>query len=80
MTDKRRIVDAREGYDGNISHVLFEGNERFTSIDKAISMVEKGIIEIDNAHTVHRQDGSKYLRTHPDGRLSHNLDSMAEED
>ncbi|MEG4445815.1 DUF3892 domain-containing protein [Microcoleus sp. AT9_B5] len=75
MTEKRRIVDAREDKDGNISDVLLDGNKRFTPIEKAIELTEKG--KVEGAHVVHRQDGTEFLRTNPDGDKDNNLDTMA---
>jgi hypothetical protein len=75
MTEKRRIVDAREDKDGNISDVLLDGNKRFTPIEKAIEMTDKG--KVEGAHVVHRQDGTEFLRTNPDGDKDNNLDTMA---
>jgi hypothetical protein len=75
MSDKKKIVDARRGPDGNISHVLFEGNEKFTSKERAIPMAEQGRIE--NAHVVDRGD-DKHLRTNPDSKTKNNLGEMAD--
>jgi len=77
MTEKRRIVDAREDKDGNISHVLLDGNKNFTPKEKAIEMTDKG--KVEGAHVVHRQDGTEFLRTNPDGDKDNNLDTMAKE-
>lgn len=77
MAKNRRIVDAREDKDGNISHVLLDGNQRFTPVEKAIDMVEEG--KIEGVHVVHRQDGKEFLRTNPDGDKGNNLDTMAED-
>lgn len=76
MADKRRIVDAKEDENGNISYVLLDGNQRHTSVEKAIDMVEEG--KIEGVHVVHRQNGKEFLRTNPDGDKDNNLDTMAE--
>lgn len=72
----RRIVDARADADGDITHVLLDGNTRFTNVDRVIPMAERG--EIANTHVVHPSDGrANHLRTNPDGRQINNLDDMA---
>ena len=76
MAGNRRIVNAREDENGNISHVLLEGNQKFTPVEKAIEMTEGG--KIEGVHVVHRQDGKEFLRTNPDGDKGNNLDTMAE--
>ncbi len=75
MSKTKKIVAAKENKDRNISYVRFEGNTKFTNVEKAIEMAEKG--QIKNAHSVHRSDGSKYLRTNPDRRKDNNLDELA---
>ena len=75
MAPKRRIVDARADSEGDITHVLFEGNARFTSVETAIPMADRG--EIENTHVVRARDKKVHLRTDPDGRKSNNLDDMA---
>lgn len=77
MSNKKRVVDAKQGDDGNISHVKLEGNQNYTRIDKAIEMAEKG--KLENAHAVTKQDGSQYLRTNPDSKTQNNLDTMAQD-
>ena len=72
---KRKVVDAREDANRNISHVLLEGNQRFTPAEKAINMADRG--EISNAHAVHRTNGTSYLRSNPDNTTADNLDTMA---
>jgi hypothetical protein len=71
----KKVVDAQADDDGNISAVRFDGNVTYTPIDRAIDMADRG--EIDNAHAVHRKDGSSYLRSNPDAKTSNNLDDMA---
>ncbi len=75
-TGKRTIVDARADADGDITHVKFKDNQRFTSVERAIPMAERG--EIKNTHVVRPTDGRKdHLRTNADGKRSNNLDDMA---
>lgn len=76
MKDKRKIEDARQDKDGNISAVRIEGNQNFTSLDKAIEMTDKG--EVD-AVVVTRRDGSQHLRTRPDDKTGNNLDELAKD-
>ena len=75
MAPKKRIVDARADSEGDITHVLFEGNSRFISVETAIPMADRG--EIENTHVVRARDKKVHLRTDPDGRKSNNLDDMA---
>ena len=75
MTNKRKIVDARADSEGDISHVLFQGNSRFTPVEQAIPIAERG--EIENTHVVHARDKKVHLRSNPDRKRSNNLDEMA---
>ena len=72
---QRKIVDARADRDGDITHVKFANNERFTPVKLAIPMAERG--EIVNTHAVRPTDGRHaHLRTNLDGRTKNNLDDM----
>ena len=71
----RKVVGARADAKGNITHVKIEGNQRFTPVEQAINMADRH--ELENAHAVHKQDGTSYLRTNPDGTVQNNLDDMA---
>ena len=71
----KKIVDARADKDGDITHVKFAGNERFTSVDRAIPMADRG--DIENAHVVRRTGAKTHLRTNSDARKGNNLDDMA---
>lgn len=71
----RKIVDARADKTGDITHVRLEGNKRFTSVERAIPIVDRG--EVSNAHVVRRSNAKPHLRTNPDGSRSNNLDDMA---
>lgn len=75
MADKKKIVDARADSEGDITHVLFKGNSRFTSVKTAIPMADRD--EIENTHVVRASDKKVHLRTNPDGRKRNNLDDMA---
>ena len=72
---KKRIVDARSDNNGVITHVRFQGNQRFTSVERAIPIAERGAIE--DVHVVHSVNARTHLRTDPDGRRMNNLDEMA---
>ncbi|MEP0314209.1 MAG: DUF3892 domain-containing protein [Hyphomonas sp.] len=74
----RKIVDARADKDGDITHVKFKGNERFTSVERAIPIADRG--EIENTHVVRRENAKTHLRTNRDGRERNNLDWMAGDD
>ncbi len=75
MTKKKVIVDARAGSDGDITHVKFRGNQKFTSVSTAIPIAERG--EIENAHVVHSRVAKTHLRTNRDKSECNNLDTMA---
>ena len=76
MAKRRKIVDARADGEGDITHVRFKGNSRFTPVKRAIPIAERG--EVVDTHVVHPRDGRKvHLRTDPDGRARNNLDTMA---
>jgi hypothetical protein len=75
VASRRKVTDARQDEDGNISHVQLDGNRKFTSVDKAVEMAEQG--RIANAHSVTKRDGSKYLRSNPNSKSNDNLDEMA---
>jgi len=72
---KRRIIDARADSEGDITAVRFEGNQNFTSVERAIPMADRG--EIENVHVVRRTGAKTHLRTNADGRRRNNLDDMA---
>jgi hypothetical protein len=76
MTDQQKIIiDARKDSDGDISHVLYDGNSNYTSLERAIEMADQN--KIKNAHAVHPQGRRPYLRSNPDGKKKNNLDYMA---
>ena len=73
---QREIIDALADEDGDIKYVKFKDNSRFTSVERAIPMAERG--EIKNTHVVHPKDGRKdHLRTNADSTRRNNLDDMA---
>jgi hypothetical protein len=76
MNKQRKVVDARQKKDGNISHVLLDGNQNYTPIDKAVEMADQG--KIENAHAVRPKGRDPYLRTNPDNQTNNNLDDMAQ--
>lgn len=71
----RKVVDARADAKGNISHVRIEGNERFTPLETAMNMADRG--ELSNVHSVWPASAKPHLRSNPDGRDANNLDRMA---
>ena len=75
---KKVIVDARGDKDGDITHVKFQGNSNFTSLDKAIDMAKRD--EIENAHVSRTGGGREYLRTNPNSSKQDNLDTMVGDD
>ncbi len=75
MSSKKKIVNARADSDGDITHVLFEGNQNYTSVERAIPMADRG--DIENTHVVRASDKKIHLRTNPDRSANNNLDTMA---
>ncbi len=74
IMSKRKIIDARAGEKGNISYVKIEGNEKFTSLETAIGMTKKDLIDLV---VVSPKDAKEHLRTRPDKKAKNNLDEMA---
>ena len=77
MTSGRKVIDARNAPDGTVSHVLIEGNARFTSVENAMRIADAG--GLSNAHSVHRANAKPHLRTNADGKERNNLDWLAED-
>jgi hypothetical protein len=75
MPKPRKINDARSDKSGRTTHVRFEGNKRYTPVDKAIPIVERG--EVSNAHVVRPKGKEPYIRTNPNQRQADNIDSMS---
>lgn len=74
----RKVIDARQDGNGNITHVKLSGNQRFTTLDKAIELADRG--QLENAHAVHPKGGKAYLRTNPDNSTGNNLDGLAKDE
>lgn len=75
----RKVVDARADSEGDITHVLIEGNTKFTSVETAMNMADNG--ELSNAHSVRGNPNAKdHLRTNPDGIHGNNLDHFVGDD
>lgn len=75
MSKQRKVIDARADSEGDITHVRLSGNQRFTSVEKAMKMADRG--ELSNAHSVRRNNAKPHLRTNPNDRTGDNLDHMA---
>lgn len=75
MAEGRKVVGARADNIGNITHVLIEGNQNFTSVERAMPMADRG--ELSNVHSVRPDNAKHHLRSNPDGRTANNLDDMA---
>jgi hypothetical protein len=75
MSNSRKIDGARSDENGRTTHVHFEGNERYTPVDKAIPIVDRG--EVSNAHVVRPKGQEPYIRTNPNQNQSDNIDSMS---
>lgn len=71
----RKVTDARADAKGNITHVKISGNERFTPLDAAMRMADRG--ELSNVHSVRPSDAKAHLRTNPDTKSNNNLDHWA---
>ena len=72
---KKTIVEARADSEGDITHVKFDGNTNFISVDRVIPIADRG--DIENAHVVRAIDKKVHLRTNPDSKKGNNLDTMA---
>jgi ribosomal protein S26 len=75
MSKSRKIDGARSDEKGRTTHVRFEDNQRYTPVDKAIPIVERG--EVSNAHVVKPKGQKPYIRTNPNQNQSDNIDSMS---
>ena len=75
MANDRKVVDAKADAKGNITHVLVEGNQRYTPLETAMRMADNG--DLSNVHSVRPKDAKAHLRTNPDNKRSNNLDDMA---
>jgi hypothetical protein len=71
----KKIIDAVNDSEGNISAVRIQGNKTFTPVETAMRMAEQGKID---AVAVHPKGGKPHLRAKPDGNKENNLDSLAE--
>lgn len=60
----RKIVGARADGDGDITHIQFEGNQRFTSVERAIPMADRGEIEHSRHDDVASQNLSLYRKNY----------------
>lgn len=74
----RPVVGARADKDGDITHVLVQGNQRYTPVQQAMNMADRG--ELSNAHAVRSNVAKDHLRSNPDGKTGNNLDTMAGDD
>lgn len=74
MSNKKKIVDAKNNLDGTVKTVLLDNNKTFTPIETAIKMADKGQID---AVPVRPKKGKDHLRTKPDGKKYNNLDELA---
>lgn len=74
MLEQKKIVDAKNDSNGNVSAVKLEGNSTYTPIDIAIKMAEIGKVD---AVVVNPKNGRKHLRSKPDGKKKNNLDQLA---
>ena len=70
----KKIIDAKNDSNGNVSAVKLEGNSSFTPINTAIKMAEEGKVD---AVVVNPKSGAKHLRSKPDGKKKNNLDELA---
>ncbi len=70
----KKIVDAKNDSEGNVSAVKLEGNSSYTPIETAIKMAEKGKVD---AVVVNPKEKKQHLRSKPDGKKKNNLDELA---
>ena len=78
MPTKKKIIDAKDDSEGDITHVRFRGNQNFTPVEQAMKMADRD--KIENAHTVRRRNAKPHLRTNPDRKKNNNLDYWADDD
>ncbi len=72
-TDKRRVTKVRQDKDGDITHVLIDGNTRMTPLDQAVKIAERGGLK--DVHAV-QGENKKFLRSDPNGKETDNLDNL----
>lgn len=75
MTDLRKVIDAREDKNGNITAVLLEGNSNFTNSKTAQNMAKNK--QIDLVYVKASKNANSHIRQKPDRNKSNNLDVMA---
>lgn len=76
MSEKKKIIDAKNNPDGTIKSVLLEGNKTFTPSEVAFRMTEKGKID---AVAIHPEKAKNHIRTNPDNMKKNNLDELAKD-
>jgi len=75
MTKLRKVIDAKEDENGNISAVLIQGNTNFTNVNIAKNMAKNK--KIDLVYVKPSKNATDYVRQKPDKKKSNNLDDMA---
>ncbi|MFT5298161.1 MAG: hypothetical protein ACI9YH_004208 [Colwellia sp.] len=75
MTKLRKVINAKEDKNGNISAVLIEGNTNFTNLNTAKKMAMNK--KIDLVYVKPSKNATDYVRQKPDTKKSNNLDDMA---
>lgn len=73
----KKIVDAKQDSEGNISGILFQGNTTFTPIQTAIDMTKRGLV--DAVHVKQSNNAKEHIRSRPDNKTGNNLDEMAQD-
>lgn len=74
----KKVIDAKQDSNGNITAVKLSGNTTYTSVETAMKMADRG--QIENAHSVRPKTRRKpHLRTNPDRQKGNNLDEMAKD-
>ncbi|CAN7504479.1 DUF3892 domain-containing protein [Pararhizobium sp. LjRoot238] len=73
VTKQRKVTGVRQDKDGDITHVLLDGNIRVTPLKNAVEMAERG--ELKDVHAV-AGEKKKYLRSDPNGSAGDNLDNL----
>jgi len=71
----RKIVASKEDSKQTITAVRLKGNKNFTSIEKAIYMTKRNLI--DAVYVKESKNAKEYIRTRPDNKINNNLDEMA---
>lgn len=79
MNKIKKVIETKKDEDGDIISVKFEGNQQFTSSEKAMEMIDNGW-ELEGIHIVNNQNGiqekNRWLRSNRNSDTKDNLDNL----